>query len=114
MGNRFPLVQQVKLDANGAGQVTVNLPGGWGEYEVGPSTVTVAPVAPNPDVVNIPRADTYHNGTSQTDRVSGTYSGHSATDPAVYRWAGGDYYVCVWSGGDAGALATFRVWVRQV
>lgn len=106
MPNRFPKASQVKLDATGGGTITFTVPSGC-RWAVGPTTVTVS------SNTNEPQANIFINGTTQTNRVSGTYSGSNDTDPDVHQLGPGDTLTCVWTGGDAGATATLRIGVLQ-
>lgn len=107
MPNRFPRVSQTTLDSGGGGSITFTVPAGV-RWAVGPTTVTVS------SNTSEPQANIYINGTTQQNRVSGTYSGSNDTDPDVHQLGPGDTITCVWSGGDAGAVATLRIGVLQV
>lgn len=93
---------QVTLDGSGNGTVTLAVPGieRWNvkNYSVSVSSDTVEPTA----IV-------YRNTVAATAQISGTRAGSNDTDDAVNKLLQpGERLICVWTGGDAGAVAAFN------
>jgi hypothetical protein len=100
-GQPFRMPATVDLDSTGSGEVSLQPPGVV--WEVGGMSVETSTSTLHP------RADIDING----GFVEGTYSGHRDSSNSVHRLGPTDVVRCVWSGGDPGARATFRVWGLQ-
>lgn len=110
MPSEIPLDQiaTVVLDGSGYGVVTLG-PAKFNEswliegLSVNVSTNT-----------NEPKASIYRDQVSQTTLINGTYSGSFDTDPAFnYELQSGRKVAVEWEGGDAGAVATVRLWGKD-
>ena len=101
MAQREVLVGQCVLDSNGFGQATVT-------PDRGTLTVTMASVSVSSNIQE-PVARVYLAVVGDSGFVDGTFSGSSDTSDTNYVVNQGEPLTCVWTGGDAGANATFRV-----
>jgi hypothetical protein len=106
MAQRVVLVGQAILDASGYGSCNV-IPQG-GSLNVTLSSVTVSFPDGSPLAFE-PTAKVYLNIVGDAGFVEGTFSGASDSSDSAYIVGNGEILTCVWSGGDPGANATFRV-----
>lgn len=100
----------VQLDVNGNGQVGLTPPSGV-MWKLSLASVSI------PKPVNIPQASIYQgNANGPVQLIDATYSGAADSSakvagapvfPGTYIWA-------VWSGGDAGAIATLQLFGTAV
>jgi hypothetical protein len=104
MARTNPLNQgdKVKLDATGAGTVTLT-PTGLQQWHVTRMAVSVT------TAVLEPTAKVYVGSVSEQNLLSGTYSGALDSSDEDQWLQAGQPLICVWAGGDAGATATFSV-----
>jgi len=101
MAQRFVRVAQTVLDATGTGTATIIADGGdW--------RITVTTVSTSTHVLE-PVASTYLNVVGDSGLLEGTFSGSADTSDTTYTLGQGESINCVWTGGDAGALATLRI-----
>ena len=100
-GRFFSTAAQVKLDATGAGQVSISPPSvDW--------TVSLTSVNVSSHTLE-PTFTLYLNGVSPTAFLEGSYSGSQDSSDTEHRVMAGQSLIGVWNGGDAGAVATLRV-----
>lgn len=95
-------VEQVTLNAAGDGQIEITA---RGDYLVNHASVRVLPLAGADFSVLIPTAITYVNGTL----LEGSETGNLDTSDTQHLLVSGDTLTVVWTGGDAGASATYTV-----
>jgi hypothetical protein len=101
MAQREVLVGQAVLDANGFGQATVT-------PSRGALTVSMTSVSVTSNTFE-PTAKLYLAVVGDSGFIEGTFSGSSDSSDTSYVVNQGEPLTCVWSGGDPGAGATFRV-----
>jgi hypothetical protein len=102
---RFTVNKSVILDAAGGGQVDI--------YPSGGDWVVVHQSLQVSTNVKEPTAKVYKGGVSPAGFVEGSYSGsNDASDTRVVLQSSNSLS-CVWTGGDAGARATYYVTVVQ-
>lgn len=101
MAQRVVLVGQTILDSNGYGSTNV-VPQG------GELTVTLTSVSVSSNTLE-PVAKIYLNVIGDSGFVEGTFSGSSDASDSSYIVSQGETLTAVWTGGDVGAIATFRV-----
>jgi hypothetical protein len=106
MAQRDILVGQCTLDANGFGQATVTP--SRGNFMVNLVSVTVSFPDGTP-LTNEPTAKLYLAVVGDSGFVEGTFSGAFDSSDTTYPINQGEPLTCVWTGGDPGANATFRV-----
>lgn len=99
---RHQLPAQTRLDATGAGSVTITARHPLAVFH---TRVSVAPLPGQAKPVNRPSAVVYLNGLEFEDTQSG-WRDQSAT---AYELDAGDTVECRWTGGDPGALATLII-----
>jgi len=101
VGNVFRSAGSTKLDATGAGQVTIAATGpGWTVRHLSINTSTA---------VKEPTFRLYLDLVSPTSLLEGSYSGSQDSSDTVHTVQGGQLLIGVWAGGDAGAVATMLV-----
>jgi hypothetical protein len=101
VAQREILIGQTVLDANGFGQATVT-------PDRGALTVTGTSVSVSSHT-NEPTAKLYLAVVGDSGFIEGTFSGSSDSSDTSYPVNQGEPLTCVWTGGDPGANATFRV-----
>jgi hypothetical protein len=108
---RFPIRNNLILDANGGGRIDV-YPRADADLIIASATVSVTPPA---GTVNPKQstADLYLNGDGQVARLDGTYTGSKDTAYNLGVLTTGGNLTCIWTGGDPGALATLSLMVVQ-
>ncbi|OLE29613.1 MAG: hypothetical protein AUG44_03435 [Actinobacteria bacterium 13_1_20CM_3_71_11] len=111
MPQRFPIRNNVILDANGGGRIDV-YPRADADLIIASATVSVTPPAGTANPKQ-PTADLYLNGDGQVARLDGTYTGSKDTAYNLGVLTTGGNLTCIWTGGDPGALATLSLMVVQ-
>jgi hypothetical protein len=104
MARTNPLNQggRATLSAAGAGTVTL-APTGLEQWRVTRMAVSVT------TAVLEPTAKVYVGSVSEQNLLSGTYSGALDSSDENQVLQNGQPLICIWAGGDAGAVATFSV-----
>lgn len=99
---RFRAGDHVTLDATGAGQVALASPGAveW--------VVTLQTVATS-TAVKVPTAIVYRGFVAQANQVEGSYTGSNDASDTRIVLQPGEQIICVWTGGDVGATATYTI-----
>lgn len=95
-------VGQVRLDGAGAGTAQVHCPGM--DWVIDSRSVSIANATASGAT-----AQEYLNAQSDAAYLQGTYDGANDSSSRKQLLVPGDVLYCVWEGGNAGALATFRV-----
>ena len=101
-GLQTPLAGAVNLDATGAGQVQLSNPGG-GDLVVTLQTLSTT------TAVKQPTAQVYRNVVTQAFFIEGSYTGSNDSSNTRIVLHPSESLICVWSGGDVGATATYRI-----
>lgn len=102
-GDTFSTTAQVRLDAAGAGEVSVAPNGsiaGWRVTLISVSTSTR---------VNEPTFKLYREAATQANFLEGSFSGSQDASDTTHTVTPGSQLVGQWTGGDVGAVATLRV-----
>jgi hypothetical protein len=100
-GQEFSRTAQVVLDASGGGQASIFPPGM--DWVINLSTVSTS------TAVKVPTANVYRNFIAQANFVEGSYTGSNDSSDTRIVLHAGEALICVWTGGDPGATAAFRV-----
>jgi hypothetical protein len=95
---RQTFVESVRLNASGAGEVSITA---RGDFDVQHTNVIVAPL---PSVL-VPTAALTLNGSP----FEGSQTGDFDSSDTRHLMLAGDILTCTWTGGDAGKTATFTV-----
>lgn len=106
MTTTYPLAASVTLDGSGNGTATI-APRGSGMSTITRTTVSVA------TAVKMPIAQTFINVATPPNLVDATYTGANDSSDTTIPLQPGSQLLCVWSGGDAGALATVTCQITQ-
>jgi hypothetical protein len=106
VAQREVLVGQTVLDSNGYGSATVTP--NRGTFTVSMSSVSVS-FSDGTPLAFEPVAKVYLAVVGDSGFVEGSFSGASDTSDSSYVVNQGEPLTCVWTGGDPGANATFRV-----
>lgn len=100
-GLQTALADSVKLDATGAGQVPL--------YATGGDLVVTLQTLATSTAVKQPTANVYRNAVTTANFIEGSYTGSNDSSNTRIVLHAGESLICVWSGGDVGATATYRI-----
>lgn len=107
MGFPIDVTKTVTLDSSGSGTVKIGPTSSGQTWRITRASVQTS------TAVKVPQALLYQG--NKTTFISGTVSGSNDTDDALnVLLTGSGYIMCVWTGGDAGAVATLTVAGEQV
>jgi hypothetical protein len=96
------LANNATLDATGAGQVQLFAPGS-GDLVVTLQTLFTS------TATKVPTANIYRNFISTSNFLEGSYTGSNDSSDTRIVLRAGESLICVWSGGDVGAVATYSI-----
>jgi hypothetical protein len=99
---RTQLSGSVVLDATGAGQVQLFTPG--------PSDLVVTlQTLSTTTAVKVPTGKIYRNAVTDANFLEGSYTAsNDSSDTRIVLYAS-ESLICLWTGGDPGATATYRI-----